>query len=327
MNRSETDNQYHYDFTIDFEKSTMRLDKALSDLLPQHSRAQIQQWIKSGFVTLNQTIPKANQKLATDDYIQISAPFEAVITAKPQAMDLDIVHEDDAIIIINKPSGLTVHPGAGTPDNTLMNALLYHHPALERLPRAGIIHRLDKQTTGLMVIPKTEAYFHDLSQKLRDRTITRRYKALVLGSMISGTTIDKPIGRHPKNRLKMAVIDTGKHACTQVRIDRKYQHYTLLNCELETGRTHQIRVHCQWLGYPIVGDPLYATQHSLTKGLPLELRDTIMAFKRQALHAYQLQFTHPETQEHVIYEAPLPSDFNALMTQLEHYDAPFSRID
>jgi len=309
-------------FLIEEEAIDQRLDVFLAHNLNDYSRAQIQQWIKSDAVTVNGSVEKTNYRLRQHDTISVSIPPSPVISHQAQPITLDIIYEDDDLLVLNKAAGLTVHPGAGVPDHTLLNGLLHHDANLAHLPRAGIIHRLDKMTSGLMVVPKHEKSYHILSNAMQARLITRQYLALVKGSLIAGTTLDAPIGRHPKNRLKMAICDTGKPARTHIRIAHKYRHYTLLHCELETGRTHQIRVHCQMHGYPIVGDPLYAEKHSLVKGMDPDLRPIIQKFTRQALHAYRLAFTHPSTQQLCEFEAPLPDDMQLLIDALGLYDHP-----
>lgn len=320
MSSSDANTTNNLQLLVDETTVNIRLDVYLAKQIPDRSRAQIQQWIKQGQVTVNHVVSKTNYRLRLHDHIALSIPKPKVITNQAQAIALDILFEDDDLLVINKPSGLTVHPGAGNPDQTLLNALLHHDSRLAQLPRAGIIHRLDKMTTGLMVVPKHESAFHYLSDAMQKREISRHYLALVRGAMIAGTTIDAPIARHPKNRLKMAISDLGKSAVTHVRIAEKFNHYTLLHCQLETGRTHQIRVHCQMRGYPIVGDPLYADKHSLVKGLDPALRTTIQAFRRQALHAFRLAFLHPSTKKECSFEAPLPDDFQHLLHTLQQYD-------
>lgn len=290
-----------------------RLDQALAQMMPEYSRAQIQTWIKSGHATINGKPAKTNTKLKGHEEVTITVQDRVVESWEAQEIPLNIVHEDDDVLIINKPVGLVVHPGSGVSSNTLLNALLHHAPALQKLPRAGIIHRIDKNTSGLLAIAKTETAFRSLSLQLKKRTMSREYKAIVYGAMISGGTVDAPIDRNPLERKRMAVVETGRHATTHYRIAEKFRNHTLLSLKLETGRTHQIRVHMHHIRHPIVGDSIYGGRTRLSKGMSEELITALREFKRQALHAFALGFIHPVTGEAVLYKADLPDDMQALV--------------
>jgi len=238
------------------------------------------------------------------------------IANAPQDIPLNIIHEDEALLVINKPAGLVVHPAPGNPDRTLVNALLHYCPALAELPRAGIIHRIDKDTTGLMVVAKTLTAHTQLVQQLQAREIKREYLALVKGEMISGSSIDQPIGRHPSQRTKMAVVGKGKPAITHYRIKQRFGHYTLLHVQLETGRTHQIRVHLAYIHHPIVGDPTYGGRLQFPKDISEDLQQTLTHFKRQALHAWRLTLDHPVSKQQLSFQAEPPADFVKLIDQL-----------
>lgn len=285
-----------------------RLDVALARLFSDYSRAQIQRWIREGAVTVDQhVVQKTRFTVSTGQVISVSAALIDQTQLKPQCISLSIVYEDDAIIVINKPVGLVVHPGAGNKDNTLVNALLYHAPELATLPRAGIIHRLDKDTSGLLVIARTLSSHHTLVTLLQQRKIHREYRALVHGVVISGGSIDAPIARHSIQRTKMAIVETGKPAITHYRVLERFDKYTLLSVTLETGRTHQIRVHLSHMGYPLVGDSVYTTRH-FQSAQPL--------LSHQALHAYQLKLNHPVTNNRLEWTAPLPEDMGKLIKHL-----------
>ena len=294
-----------------------RLDQTLADLFPDYSRTRIKEWILDGSVTIDGNVSnKPREKVLEGQEIEVGATLVEETTAKAQAIDLDIVYEDDHILVINKQAGLVVHPGAGNQDGTLMNALLHHCPGIELVPRAGIVHRLDKDTTGLMVVAKTvEAQTH-LVSALQAREITREYEAIVMGSLISGGTIDEPIDRHPTKRTHMAVVHGGKPAMTHFRVAEKFRAHTRLRLRLESGRTHQIRVHMAHLGHTLVGDPVYGGRPRPPKAAAPDFFDIYMSFKRQALHAIRLELAHPYTCEIMSWQAPVPEDMVTLTKAL-----------
>ena len=297
-----------------------RLDLALSKLFPEHSRSRIQSWIKAGEVEVNNSKYKQRNVVNSGDIIKINTTLKSIDKHQAEHIDLDVIHEDKAIIILNKPAGLVVHPGAGNQKHTLVNALLHFDEKLDVLPRAGIIHRLDKDTTGIMIIARTIESYTYLVNELQKRNIKRNYKAIICGRLVAGGVIENKIGRHPVHRTKMAVTDKGKLATTHYRIIKKFQHYTYLDIQLGTGRTHQIRVHMNNEKHPIIGDPLYGKNTFIKKGIDASLREFIKNFKRQALHAYNLEFTHPISKKIISLKAELPDDMNNLIKILEMYD-------
>jgi 23S rRNA pseudouridine1911/1915/1917 synthase len=307
---------------VPLEMGHKRLDQVAAKLFPDYSRSRIQQWIKDGELTVDGETFRPRDKLVGGETLHINAHLEAQERWEAEDIELDIVFEDEHIIVINKPVGLVVHPGAGTPSGTLLNALLHHYPESATLPRAGIVHRLDKDTSGLMVVARTLAAQTSLAAQLQKRTMGREYYAVCMGVMTGGGTIDEPIGRHPTHRTKMAVAPEGmgKDAVTHYRVEERYVNHTLIRCKLESGRTHQIRVHLSHIGYPLVGDPLYAGRSRLPKGVNVEVLDVLKTFKRQALHAGHLELEHPETKAMVSWEAEIPDDMLELIEVL-HLDA------
>jgi len=293
-----------------------RFDVALAAALPQYSRARLQRWIGAGEVLLEGRQVLARQRLAGGERVRVRAEFSADERVAPELIALDIVHEDEALLVINKPAGLVVHPGAGNPAHTLQNALLAHDAALASVPRAGLVHRLDKDTSGLLVVARTPETHLQLVSMLQRREIRREYLALVLGKPTSGGTIDEPIGRHRSVRTRMAVRRDGREAVTHFRIEERFRAHTLLRVQLETGRTHQIRVHLAHIGFPIVGDGVYGGRRRLIAGADEAMRAALAAFRRQALHAQRLSFDHPATGKHHTFEAPLPEDLSALLEAL-----------
>ncbi len=287
----------------------MRLDQALAELFPDLSRNRLQGWIRDGRVLLDGGACVPKQKVRGGELLQVDATPEPEVTAfAPEAMALDIVFEDEAILVINKPAGLVVHPGSGNWDGTLLNGLLHHDPLLATVPRAGIVHRLDKETSGLMVVAKTLAAQTHLVRQLQARTVSREYVALAHGQIVSGGRVDAPIGRHPTQRTRMAVVSSGRDAVTRYAIERRYADCTLVECQLETGRTHQIRVHMAHLGHPLVGDPVYGKKRCANA--------LLQAFPRQALHARRLALVHPATGEEMCWSAPMPDDMQQLCDAL-----------
>lgn len=305
------------DTVIPEEMSGKRLDQALAKLLPEHSRARLQGWIRDGYVLIDKKIMRPRDKIQGGEQVEIQAEIEVQISASPENIPLEIIFEDEYLIIINKPAGLIVHPGAGNPQHTLMNALLHHDQKLDQVPRAGIVHRLDKDTSGLLVIARTPQSHTSLVKQLQTRDMRREYVTIVSGVMTAGGTIDQPIGRHPKHRTRMAIVKNGRTAITHYRIIRKYRHHTQLQVNLETGRTHQIRVHMTWYHHPIIGDPVYGAKKQLVKGMDSNLANIVTAFPRQALHARAIQLLHPHSDELMTWEAPIPEDITELIDSLK----------
>ena len=293
-----------------------RADKLLAELLPEHTRAAIQGWIKLGLVTRDDRPISQKQKLSGGEILRVVIPPAEEIIHQPENVPLDVVHEDDDILVINKPTGLVVHPGAGNPGATLLNGVLFHCPDNATLPRAGVVHRLDKGTTGLMVVAKTELARQSLIAQLETRQMKRRYLAVVEGILVSGLSVDKPIGRHRHDRLKMAVTSTGKPAITHFRVKQKFRRHTLLQAELETGRTHQIRVHLGHIGHTIVGDKTYGNRNHVPRGAGEDLVRCIQSYDHQALHAFSLSLDHPRSTERLAWEAELPEDMARLVALL-----------
>ena len=301
--------------TLEFNQN--RLDVVLSALLPEYSRGRIQDWIKSGYVTVDGAILRSKDKVQTDQVITLSAPLVAQYISEPQNIELNIVYEDQDIIIVNKPAGLVVHPGAGCADKTLLNALLYRYPELINIPRAGIIHRLDKDTSGLLVVVRNLIAHTKLVADLQERKIKREYVAIVSGNVTSGGIINAPIGRHRTKRTHMAVVENGKAAVTHYRVIKHFTKHTYLRMILETGRTHQIRVHLSYINYPIVGDPTYGKGLKIPANCSPKLFQALHHFKRQALHAETLGLTHPSTGKSMQWQADAPEDMQELLACLQ----------
>lgn len=294
-----------------------RLDKALSTLLEHYSRSTIQSWIKQGLVLVDDETSKQKDKVLGGESIDIAIPQIDKGEWEAQDLVIDIVHEDHDMLVINKPAGLVVHPGAGNPDQTLLNGLLYHYPDNRALPRGGIVHRLDKETSGLMVVAKSEAARLGLIEQLVDHTLHREYLALTIGHVIAGGTVDEPIARDKHDRRKMAINMMGKDAVTHYRVDARYRNHSLLRVQLETGRTHQIRVHMQHIGYPLAGDQVYGRRLAIPKDCVPQLEQALRAFRRQALHATRISYRHPLLDEVQTWEKPMPADMQALVTACE----------
>jgi 23S rRNA pseudouridine1911/1915/1917 synthase len=295
-----------------------RLDQTIAKMFPDYSRSRLKDWILAGSVTVNgEVLTRAREKMYGGEVITINAQVESELRFEAQDIALDIVYEDDDILVINKPAGLVVHPGAGNPDGTVLNALLHHCPELDVVPRAGIVHRLDKDTTGLMVVAKTIAAQTNLVEALQLREITREYEAVANGLMTAGGVVDEPIGRHATKRTHMAVTFSGRPSVTHYRVLEKYRLHTRLRLRLETGRTHQIRVHMAHITHPLVGDPVYGGRPRPPKNATPELLTKLRSFKRQALHAAMLSLYHPITGELMTWHADLPEDFVELVEVLQ----------
>ncbi len=296
----------------------MRLDQALVQLWPEHSRSRLQQWIEAGHVRVDAQVRRPRDRVLGGEQIVLQLPMAtACDSIAAQDLPLAVVHEDQSLLVIAKPAGLVVHPGAGNADGTLQNALLHHAPELAQVPRAGIVHRLDKDTSGLLVVARTLSAHTYLVNELQARRIHREYEALVMGRMIAGGSVEAPLGRHPQDRLRMAVRQGGRHALTHYRVLARFAHHTHLRLQLDTGRTHQIRVHMAYIGYPIAGDPLYGGRLRLPAASSEALKQTLRDFKRQALHAARLAFVHPDTQKEVVFTADLPDDMRRLLQLLQ----------
>ena len=295
-----------------------RVDKIAAEHFSEFSRAHIQTWIKEGNLLLNGKRVKAKYPVQESDMISVSFWEEPHIDDQPEDISLEIIFEDKELMIINKPPGLVVHPGSGNKSGTLVNALLSYDKNLSFLPRAGIVHRLDKDTSGLMVISKTESAYLNLTKQLKERTVKRTYLALVVGAVITGKTIDRPIGRHPKVRTKQAVISSGKEAITKFSVSESYEGYSLLKVNLKTGRTHQIRVHLSHEGFPIIGDPTYGTRNRFSPNTSEQLKKIISTFGRQALHAAELELIHPVSKDLVNFKAEMPEDMKFLRDHIKN---------
>jgi len=297
--------------------SGMRLDQIAALAFPDYSRSRLKTWIQEGDLTVDGKTLRPRDKLFGGEKLVVDTKIEHQERWQPQAIDMDIVFEDEHILVLNKPAGLVVHPAAGHQDGTLLNALLHHAPQLNSVPRAGIVHRLDKDTTGLMVVAKTIPAQTELVAQLQERTMGREYEAVAQGVLTGGGLVEEPIARHSRNRQKMAVAPLGKPATTHYRVLKRYRAHTHLRLKLETGRTHQIRVHMAHIGYPLLGDPLYGGRQRLPKGCDEDFLDCLRAFRRQALHAKRLELTHPHTQQDMEWEVPLPDDMQELLVELE----------
>lgn len=300
------------------QKSGLRFDQVAADLFPDFSRSSIQSWIKSGELTVDGRTAKPNTKVVGGEELTLLATIQAEGEWEAEDIPLHVVHEDHSIIVINKPADFVVHPAAGNWDGTLLNALLFHFPELRQIPRAGIVHRLDKDTSGLMVVARTLAAQNDLVKQLQARSVSRKYQAVVHGECGNGE-VDAPIGRHPTVRTKMAVVDSGKDARTKYENMERFQGFSHVHLALETGRTHQIRVHMAHIGFPLVGDPVYGRNLNKAELNRDECLMPIQDFTRQALHAKQLGLVHPETKELCDWKVPAPKDLEQLLAHLREY--------
>ncbi len=298
------------------ELSGKRLDQALALLFSDYSRSRLQAWIKEGRVQVDGRLRKAKEKVWAGEHITLRAMLQDSGRCEAEDIPLDLLYEDEHLLVVNKPAGLVVHPAAGNWSGTLQNALLHHDPELAKLPRAGIVHRLDKDTTGLMVVARSLLAHKRLVEALQAREIKREYMAVVNGLPSAGGTVDAPIGRHPVNRVRMAVVAGGKPARTHFRIREKFRAHTLLDVQLESGRTHQIRVHMAYVHHPLVGDPVYGGRPKLPPAASGDLRSLLRGFGRQALHARRLSLVHPLSGKAMVWESPVPEDLAMLLDEL-----------
>ncbi len=300
------------------EYAGRRLDVVLAELFPEYSRSRLKIWIEQGQVLVDGKTVKPKYKISGNEELQLTAQsIESEGRCVAEDIPLDIIYQDDSIIVINKAADFVVHPAAGHYSGTVQNALLHFDESLAEIPRAGIVHRIDKDTTGLMVVARNLSSHKYLVDQIQKHEVTREYQAIVFGVMTGGGMVDQPIGRHPRDRIKMAVRENGREAITHYRLLQRFREHSHIKVQLETGRTHQIRVHMSHLRHPIVGDPVYAGRHRVPAGAQIELVEYLQAFKRQALHAWRLSFIHPESGEEVSYEAPLPEDMQQLLKLLQ----------
>ena len=297
-----------------------RLDAAAASLFPAFSRSRLADWIKLGRLQRNQSAAKPRDKVAVADHITLTPEYDDRVEWAPEALPLDLLYEDDHVIVLNKPAGLVVHPAAGHHSGTLVNRLLAHAPEMASLPRGGIVHRLDKDTSGVMLAAKSTLAHKSLVAQLAERTVSRHYSAVCRGTFSGGGTIDGPIGRHPTSRIKMAVVPDGKPAVTHYRIAARFGAHTHLDVSLESGRTHQIRVHLAWRKHPLIGDPVYGGRAMRPAGASDRLLSALQEFPRQALHARELEFLHPESNESLQFSATIPEDLAALLGCLAEED-------
>ncbi|MCK7608328.1 23S rRNA pseudouridine(1911/1915/1917) synthase RluD [Acinetobacter portensis] len=303
-------------FQLDESYLGQRIDQVAALIWNDYSRERLKQWLKDGHLLVNGNSVKPKYKCEGDEVLTLNVELEAQTRSLPEDIPLNIIYEDDEILVINKPVGMVVHPGAGNSTGTLVNALLHHYPKSSELARAGLVHRIDKDTSGLLVVAKSlEAQF-SLSKQLAKKSVYRIYDVVVYGNIIAGGTIDEPIKRHPVDRVKMTVLPGGKDAVTHYNVKERFQHFTRVQARLETGRTHQIRVHFSYIGYGLVGDQVYMPRVRLPAGSSELLADTLRGFKRQALHAAKLGLVHPKTGEDMMFEAPWPEDFAQLVDVL-----------
>ncbi len=310
---------------ISEELDGARFDRALAQLFPEFSRSRLKSWVLDGRATLDGAKVQPRQKTKLGQLVELDAEAEEVITALPEPMELDFAYEDEHLLVLNKPAGLVVHPGAGNPTGTLVNGLLAYDPSLAVLPRAGLIHRLDKDTSGLLMIARTLVAHTQLVRALEAREISREYRAVCLGRLTAGGMVDAPIGRHPTQRTKMAVNRMGKAAVTHYRVLARFEKFTFIACRLETGRTHQIRVHMAHVKHPLAGDPVYSGRLATPAGASEELQEMLRSFKRQALHASRLGLDHPISGERIELQSDLPDDLVKLLGLLS--DGKYAAAD
>lgn len=312
---------------IPSEQQGRRLDRALAELLPDYSRSRIKRWILEGLVRLDGALPEPRTRVAAGQHVEVAATLEERGAERPQPVSFDILHEDAQVIVVLKPAGIVVHPGAGNPQGTLVNGLLHHDPALASLPRAGLLHRLDKDTSGLLLVARTLAAHTRLMRDLQERQVIREYRAIVNGVPTAGGSIDAPIGRHAVHRTRMAVAHGGRCAVTHYRLLARFAAHSFLAIRLDTGRTHQIRVHMAHAGFPLLGDPAYGGRPRLPRGAPDALVRVLQAFRRQALHASGIRFRHPASGQWLEMRAPLPPDMRELLAALAGSEAVAHRLE
>ena len=313
---SSTATRLSLQFQLDETYLGQRIDQVAATIWSDFSREKLKQWLKEGHLLVNGNSVKPKYKCEGFELLTLEVELEAQTRSLPEDIPLDIVYEDDDIIVVNKPVGMVVHPGAGNSSGTLVNALLHHYPKSAELTRAGLVHRIDKDTSGLLVVAKNlEAQF-SLSKQLAKKTVYRVYDLIVYGNVIAGGTVDEPIKRHPVDRVKMAVLPGGKDAVTHYNVKERFQHFTRIQARLETGRTHQIRVHFSYIGFGLVGDPMYMPRVRVPAGATELLDETLRGFRRQALHAAELGLKHPRTGEEMLFKAPWPADLATLVDVL-----------
>ena len=313
---SSTATRLSLQFQLDETYLGQRIDQVAATIWSDFSREKLKQWLKEGHLLVNGNSVKPKYKCEGFELLTLEVELEAQTRSLPEDILLDIVYEDDDIIVVNKPVGMVVHPGAGNSSGTLVNALLHHYPKSAELTRAGLVHRIDKDTSGLLVVAKNlEAQF-SLSKQLAKKTVYRVYDLIVYGNVIAGGTVDEPIKRHPVDRVKMAVLPGGKDAVTHYNVKERFQHFTRIQARLETGRTHQIRVHFSYIGFGLVGDPVYMPRVRVPAGATELLDETLRSFRRQALHAAELGLKHPRTGEEMLFKAPWPADLATLVDVL-----------
>ncbi|MCU0937026.1 MAG: 23S rRNA pseudouridine(1911/1915/1917) synthase RluD [Gammaproteobacteria bacterium] len=298
------------------ELAGMRLDRALAALLPDYSRNRLQQWLREGLVQVDRGPTRGRDRVRGGELVEVRGRLPVVERWEGQAIPVEVLYEDADLLVVDKPAGLVVHPAAGNPDRTLVNALLHRDPELGRLPRSGIVHRLDKETSGLLVVARTPRAHRALVEQLREHAVVREYDAVATGVLTSGGTVDAPIGRDPLHRTRMAVVPGGRPAVTHYRVVARYRAHTRVRVRLETGRTHQIRVHLAHLRHPLAGDPVYGGRLRLPAGCGPALAETLRAFRRQALHAARLELAHPADGAPMAWESPLPADLRGLLETL-----------
>jgi 23S rRNA pseudouridine1911/1915/1917 synthase len=301
---------------IPAELAGLRLDQALARMFPEYSRSRLKEWLLAGSITLDGAPKRPRDAVAGGEIVSLQPQTEASVRAEPEPIRLDVVFEDEDLLVVNKPAGLVVHPGAGNPAGTLMNGLLHHAPTLEQVPRAGIIHRIDKQTSGLLLVAKTLQAHTSLVRLLAEREISRHYLAVCNGVLTGGGTINEPIARHRVDRKRMSIQKDGKRAVTHYTVIERFRGFTYISVKLETGRTHQIRVHFAHRRHALVGDPVYGGRLALPKGATEELIQMLRRFKRQALHAARLGFVHPVSGERLEFDVVPPDDFQELLAVL-----------